>query len=103
MLLKLAMSGCPSNEATLLVIPALYALFEGWRLPHGEAVTAGPRLPAVSHAADYRAAHRRADHRHGHAAAPPVRIGWLRASYGVAGGTGTGGAGRGTAAVRVPD
>ncbi len=52
MLLKLAMSGCPSNEATLLVIPALYALVKGWRLPRGEAVTAGPRLPAVSHAAE---------------------------------------------------
>ena len=41
-----------STVLTLLVIPALYALVKGWRLPRGEAVAAGPRLPAVSHAAD---------------------------------------------------
>ena len=41
-----------STVLTLLVIPALYALVKGWRLPREEAVTAAPRLPAVSHAAD---------------------------------------------------
>jgi len=41
-----------STLLTLLVIPALYALVKGWRLPHGEAVAAKPRLPAASHAAE---------------------------------------------------
>ena len=41
-----------STVLTLLVIPALYALVKGWRLPYGETVTGKPRLPAVSHAAE---------------------------------------------------
>lgn len=51
-LLKPAMSGCPSNEATPLVIPALYALVKGWWLPQGKAMVGEPRLPVVSHAAE---------------------------------------------------
>ena len=41
-----------STVLTLLVIPALYALVKGWRLPRAEAVAAGPRLPTVTHAAE---------------------------------------------------
>ncbi len=41
-----------STVLTLLVIPALYALVKGWRLPHGKAAAVKPRLPAASHAAE---------------------------------------------------
>ena len=41
-----------STVLTLLVIPALYALVKGWSLPHGEALTARLRLPAVSRATE---------------------------------------------------
>ncbi len=40
-----------STVLTLLVIPALYALVKGWRLPHGDLVTAKPRLAVMSQAA----------------------------------------------------
>ena len=40
-----------STVLTLLVIPALYALVKGWRLPHGEAAPAA-HVAAVPHAAE---------------------------------------------------
>jgi copper/silver efflux system protein len=36
-----------STVQTLLVIPALYALIKGWRLPHSEVVATEPQSPAV--------------------------------------------------------
>jgi Cu(I)/Ag(I) efflux system membrane protein CusA/SilA len=41
-----------STVLTLLVIPALYALVKGWRLPRGEAVPGKQSVPAASHAAE---------------------------------------------------
>ncbi len=41
-----------STVLTLLVIPALYALVKGWRLPHGKAAAVKPRLPTASNAAE---------------------------------------------------
>ena len=41
-----------STMLTLLVIPALYALVKGWRLPHGEAAAAASHVAATPHPAE---------------------------------------------------